>query len=152
MTKKKVLKIKYEPEFEIIGLFAGIKNYRLCWFMNKVLSLEFKRLSDISLTAYQAKSTDRFSLFFSENKELQISYFLLNNYNGSNILIPEPKNLDFLLLLKSNELRLDVNYLVKKLRDIPQVATAIRIIEPSKIKNLNNVLYDLEFGLLDMKL
>lgn len=150
VNKKHFLNIKYEPDFEVLGIFTGIKNYRLCWLINEFLSIKFKRLNDILITPFRLSSKEPFSLFFYKNNELQLDYYLLNNRSGDNILLPEPKNIDFLLLLKATEFRrIEVEKIVKNLRNIPQISTAIRFSESDKVKNLNSVLYDFELAMVE---
>ncbi len=149
MAKKIKLDVKYIPDFVALGLFASPNNYRLCWLINKAVNLNLTRKSDILLTPFGSEKPELFSFFFYKDNELNVAYYLLNNRKGQRVLLPEPKNLDYLLLMKSKDFRIDINELVAKLRNIPQIITAVWFKEQEKMKNLNNLLYDFEIALIE---
>ncbi len=149
MAKKLHLDLKYVPEFEVIGIFTSLVDYRLCWLINKNLSKKFQKINDIRLTPYKSKNKEYFSLFEYKNQDLEIKYYLLKNYSGRQLLLPDNKSLDYLMLLKSNEIRIDINELISKLRNIPQIAAAIWFNDLDKIKNLNDVLYEFETAMVN---
>ncbi len=150
MSKKLQLDLKYIPDFEVVGVFAGIQDYRLCWLINKYLNADFCREKDVLLTPFKNKEKASFSMFYYKNENLQLKYYLLSNKSEQYKLLPEPKGIDFLLILKSKEMRIDLNELSGKLRNIPQISTALWFKEPDKVKNLYNILYEFEIELLNI--
>ncbi len=149
MIKKLKFEVKYESDFQVLGIFSSLSNYRLCWFINKHLSLKLSRTNDISLTPFKVEKPQSFSLFTYMDRGLMIEYYLLNNRKNGHILLPEPKNLDYLLLLKSKDFRIDIENIVAKLRSIKQIAAVIWLKETEKVKNLNNLLYDFELAIIE---
>ncbi len=149
MTKKIKLEVKYESDFEVLGLFSSLSDYRLCWFINNSLGINLSRKTDITLTPFKSDKLESFSFFNYGDNELMVNYYLLNNRKGQNILLPEPKKLDYLLLLKAKDFRIDINEIVTKLRGVSQIATAVWFKQPEEVKNLDRLLYDLEMALVE---
>ena len=149
MTKKIRLDVEYIPEFEVIGIFSSLKDYRLCWIINNKLSTKFQRTADVELTPHKSKNKELFSLFEYKNTNLKVNYYLLKNRGSRQFLLPEHSNIDYLMLLKANEIRIDIDELITKLRNIPQISTAVWFKELDKIKNLNDLLYEFELTLIE---
>jgi len=121
----------------------------LCWIINNKLSTKFQRTADVELTPHKSKNKELFSLFEYKNTNLQVNYYLLKNRGSRQFLLPEHSNIDYLMLLKANEIRIDIDQLIAKLRNIPQISTAVWFKELDKIKNLNDLLYEFELTLIE---
>ncbi len=149
MTRKLKLNVSYESDFEVLGLFSGLSDYRLCWFINHALGINLSRTTDIALTPFKCNATELFPFFIHKDKELKVNYYLLNIRKDQKVLLPEPKKLDYLLLLKAKEFRVGIDDIAAKLRRIPQIATAVWFKETNKVKNLDSLLYDIELALVE---
>ncbi len=149
MVKKLKLEVKYVPENEVLGLFSGLSDYRLCWFINNSLGLKLSRTTDIALNPFKSEAPELFSLFIYRDKELMVDYYLLNNRKDHHLLLPEPKKLDYLLLLKAKDVRVNIDETIAKLRKVPQIVTAVWFKQTEKVKNLDRLLYDFEIALID---
>lgn len=149
MAKKLKLNVKYVPEFEVLGLFSSLSEHRLCWFVNSLLNIKLYREKDVLLYPYRAESPVLFPFYIYKDKTLMINYYIIKNRAEDHVLLPEPKNLDYLMLLRAKDIRIDLDDMVNRLRKIPQISMAVWFKEPGKVKNLDSLLYDFEHALIE---
>jgi hypothetical protein len=149
MTKKRKLSLEYVPEFTAIGVFTSQKYYRFCWFLNKHLNLDFRRLPDFLYKPYKQTESSPFPLFFHETPQLLLQYFLIVNKTSAGILFDQPQNLDLLLLLKNSGGQADPAQIIHNIKKIPMVQAAF-LLDDKLGKRATNIFYDLEmhFGSL----
>lgn len=124
MAKKIKLQLTYSPEFEAMGLSSNQKDYRLCWFLNRELRMNLRRLDDFHHKPKGGESNCSFAVFHHAIPELKQKYFLVNNRCSGGILLGEPRNLDYLLLIHGPESALPLDELLKRLRRMPAVQAA----------------------------
>ncbi len=143
MVKKRKLVLEYSPDFQAFGLFASLKGYRLCWLLNKDMGLDMKRMPDFLNTPNKATQPIAFPVFFYKNPALLIQYFLLVNKTSQGVLFDQPKNMDFLFLVRNPVDHDHANEVVKYVKQIPNVQ-AVFPIDEKQGKRAVNVLYDFE--------
>ncbi len=151
MSKKLKLAMEYTPEFSLIGVFTPQKDYRLCWLLNRHLKTDLRRLPDFIY--HHAKSTsgegkeDTFSVYHYESTALRTSYFMISNRGRQGVvLFPKPKNMDYLLLCRRASSVSDIQDMVKKIREVPDVQAAY-LLEDNPDRQAKEVLYDFEMYL-----
>jgi hypothetical protein len=139
---KKVLKIEKNPEydFHIAGIITGLRDYKLCFEINKCLELELTRLDDISLSAGRPGASTNHS-FFEYNGPDGEMYLLLGNRDKGNtgFYIPEMKNVDYFFLISHPPPGFEIKRIISGVREIAKVAGVYEII-PETIKSVNNFL------------
>ncbi len=143
MSKKRKLSIEYVPEFTNIGIFTSQKDYRLCWFLNQTLNLDFKRLPDFLHLPYKQTKESPFPLFFDELPQLLIQFFIIVNKTSAGILFDQPRNLDFLLLLKNSSGQANAEEIMNSIKNIPMVQAAY-LLDGKLGKRATTIFYDLE--------
>lgn len=143
MAKKRKLVLEYTPDFKAFGLFAPLKGYRLCWLLNKDMGLDMKRMPDFSHTPTKADQAISFPVFFYKNPALLLQYFLLVNKTMHGVLFDQPKNMDFLFLVRSPVDHGHAEEVVKYMRQIPNVQ-AVFPFDEKLAKRVINVFYDFE--------
>jgi hypothetical protein len=136
MARKILLDFKYEPEFHLIGLFSSLKNYKLAWDLNKQLGLDLRMLPSFSWQSLECP------LYRYENPERRLEVFLLGNRIINQNLFPEPKNMDYVMLLRNTGPHIDVPRMVADLRKIRNLQLALWL-KPLQKKTLD-LLFDLE--------
>jgi hypothetical protein len=136
---KKVLKIEYDYDFTLIGVIAGVKDYRLCWFLNKEIHLNLEKTDDIIL-GNSENNEIYFSCYRYFVEEGEIEYFLMANKGSEGYLIPERKEIDFFLLLNNLNHKADIDQLLSSIIKINIVQTAL-VLDVTKLKSKENLLF-----------
>ncbi len=120
MGRKK--NIKFEQDFEgvIFGIISQLKDYRLCWHINKQLDLDLRRLNDLEIINRRKNKTAIYSLYKYENEmDKWVVNLVSNKYQGEN-LIPEMKQADFFLVIRgevNNDHRQMISSSLKNISD-----------------------------------
>ena len=145
MPRKLKLNIEYVPEFSIIGIVSAQKDYRLSWLLNKYLDADLKKLQDFIFRSDKSKNPGRYAAYHHELPDLMAQYFLVSNKSNELHLLKEPKNLDYLFLLKNPGQHIKAADIVGKIRSVPPVEAAFIIDQPGAASN--TMLYDFELHL-----
>lgn len=143
MAKKRKLVLEYAPDFKAFGLFTALKGYRLCWLLNKDMGLNLKRVPEFMFAPHKATQAVSFPVFFYSNPALLLQYYLLMNKTSEGVLLEQPKNMDFLLLVRNPVDRGHVDEVVKYIKQTPNVQAVVPFDE-NLSKRVMNVFYDFE--------
>ncbi|MCO4293413.1 IPExxxVDY family protein [Solitalea sp. MAHUQ-68] len=135
---KKVLKVSFDFDFTLIGISAPTRDYRLCWFLNKELSLNLVKTEDIILTN-KTNEEIYFSKYHQYFEESEQDYFLLTNKGTEGFLVPEHKEIDFFLLIHNLNYQTERDTLLSKINKISITQTAF-FIDANKLKSKENLL------------
>lgn len=147
MAKKKLkLEVSFSPGFRAIGLFAAQKDYRLCWLLNQYLHLDLRRLPDFEYTPLNQSTPGHFAIYHCKVPELRMHYFLVCNKCSEGVLFGEPKNLDYLLLLKQPGDQLQLKDLINTVRKMPAIQ-AVYSLDGKLGKRGDAFFYDFEMYL-----
>lgn len=124
MVKLK-LDIAPDPELTIIGISSHEKDYRLCWALNKELSIELGRAdSDVQLDDEGQHAA--FAVFEHINEDEHMHVTLVNNRSTSGLLLKEQKMADYFLLL-NQDAPIEAEDLLARVRRTPFVLTAFAL-------------------------
>lgn len=124
MAKLK-LDMEPDPDITVIGISSHVKDYRLCWSINRSIGLELtRRRTDITDETNGIRAT--FSAFDHVDQELQARYTLVNNHSGDGILLKEQRQADYFLVV-DNELAENKPDLLDKVRSAEFVLTAFQL-------------------------
>ncbi len=146
MVKKRKLHIAYSPDFRAIGLFTDQKDYRLCWHLNRFLGTDLRRLPDFSYLPPNTAREILFPVFHYEDAPVMMRYFLIGNKSGEGPIFGDPKNLDYLLLLKQPSDQFNPSGLTRRLRSIPSIKAAV-LLDDILGKRAESFYYDFEMYL-----
>jgi len=139
---KKVLRIEEEalPDFLILGLITGTKDYKLCYEINRALSIELSRTDDIELPAGRPGAFTYHSCFEFPGSDGEL-YLVLGNKdrNHTGHYLPEYKNVDYFLLLANPATWFERADTIRLLRNIHQIS-GVYDIQPTQVKSINNIL------------
>lgn len=133
-AKKKIhkLAIEIESDYSLIGIASHENDYRLSWAINKSLGLDLKKKEDLTLDHPKNKILINYSLFIFDDENNYITYNLISNKSEKGFLIPEMKNIDFVLRVSGSPDQNLLNDLLFKLKKIDIVITAFQINEVSE--------------------
>lgn len=139
--KKYKLGIEADFNFDLIGLVCHQNDYRLCWAINDALDLKLQKADQPFLVSgKQGSVVSEHSLYTWDNELEDTQYFLIQNKDKTNFLIPEKAQIDFFLVVKEAGL-IDLKAVLSKLKLIDSILMAI-IFNPEEIKSANRLILD----------
>jgi hypothetical protein len=128
----------------MIGIAAAQPGYRFCWLVNNYFDISFVR--DPAQNIYlQKKDKEKkeneyqFAVYQYDLPDSDHKYLLYKLKDGSESLLPETKQMDYLWLIQTANPEEDAYRIARELRNIPDVQLA-QILTPEQLKNLNNLL------------
>lgn len=139
--KKSTLQVTHQYEFDLLGLVAPVKDYKMAWLINNSLGIRLVKAKD-------------FRMEFVHQPDLLISQFMLKKEHGyiqllknrshSNAglvryLIPELKIMDYFLLLQDYTLEMNINSYIDSLSGTRFIQNVVKL-DISKLKSKENLL------------
>ena len=137
---KLTLKFELDFDFVLVAITCSLKDYRICYLINKALRADFVRVDELNLNFIAENMSPSFSryAYFPENSETE--FYLLANKGTEGLLIPEMNGVDYFLLIKNFIDDEDLNYWISHIKKIPEVLAAVEV-EPKKLKSKENLLF-----------
>lgn len=129
VAKKKIHKLafEFESDFSLIGIASHENDYRLSWAINKSLDLDLIKVEDLLLNHPKHKIEINYSMYSSDDTNNYIAYHLISNKSDKGFLIPEMKNIDFVLRISGLPDTDFLNGLLSSLKKIDIIITAFLI-------------------------
>jgi hypothetical protein len=139
--KKSKLLIEASYDFDLLGLVAPLKDYKIAWLINRSLGLELKRDAD-------------YTMEFTNQPTLVISQYLLEREHGfiqllrnksypvagqARFLIPELKIMDYFLIVQDPANGLDLPTCMDELSKIKGIQNVVKL-DVTKLKSRDNLL------------
>jgi len=136
-------KLKIDPEFNfiLIGIATPLQDYRMAWFVNNTLHKQLAKTDDLVQIDPVNRIQTGFARFDYEEMLTMSMFHIIQNKQGPNCLIPELKELDYLLIIKGAYYLPRNQEILKKIKDIEQIQVAV-IIDPESLKSKNNLIFD----------
>lgn len=127
--KKKIhkLKLEIEDDFQLIGIASHENDYRLSWALNQQLGFTFTKKTDLVITHPKHKVETNFTRFIHEDELEYLTYTLFSNKSEGGFLLPEFKNIDFILKVSGNPDTEQLAVLTNGIKQINIVITAFVI-------------------------
>lgn len=150
MPRKILLEYQYAPDFAVVGIFSPVKDYRLAWLMNDCLGLDMSLLPGFHWNSADRQQEYYCRIFSHEDPANFMQVYLLNNKTSQGILIPKPRNLDYLFLIKDPGTPAKIQEMASKIRGINQVQMTV-LLNDAPDKAVLAFYYDLEMFLANHK-
>ena len=136
-----VLAEDFFSDAKILGIVAPVKDYRFCWLLNQCLGCDFRLNSDIEIQLARKNRQYFFSVYEYGEAGTSIFHYIYNNQFEGEYLLPEFRHLDFLWLLKGDNVQDDhLLYLQQSIKNIQGVQLVIRL-EKEKIRNKTHLVF-----------
>lgn len=137
---KVTLKFELDFDFILIAITSSLKDYRLCYQINKALQVNFSRIQELSLSYPEGQMEQNFNryAYFPDNSEAE--FFLLTNKGTEGLLIPEMNKVDYFLMIRNFIDEEDLTHWMSHIKKIPEVLAAVEV-EPKKLKSKENLLF-----------
>ena len=140
ILNRKILKFEIDLDFVLIAVTTSLKDYRICYLINKFLNFNFIKIPDLSVDIHQDGSPFLFSLYNYYWETSKTDLYFIANKGPEGYLIPEMRKADYFLLIKNHLADNEVDSLVSTLNKIPEIVAAVKI-DPKKIKSRENLLF-----------
>jgi hypothetical protein len=150
MAKKNRLEPAIGQINAIIGIATSLRDYRLVHFINQYLEIDLVNVDDLPVYNSKTETFSGFSLYRFHHPDLRTDFCLISNNNGTNILIPSLKQINYLLLLQGAAYKQHVDGMITSIRKIQGVQAVIAINQAS-IREIDPILEDLELHILELK-
>jgi len=140
ILNRKFLKFEIDLDFVLIAITTSLKDYRICFLINKFLNFNFIKIPDLTVDIQQKGSPLMFSLYNYFWETTKTDLYFIANKGAEGYLIPEMRQADYFLLIKNHIAENDADGMVSALNKIPEIVTAVKI-DPKKIKSRENLLF-----------
>lgn len=131
-TKNKIRVASFEDTFAI-GINCGLPDYKLAWFVNRKLGIDFTREEDLY------DSGIPFSFFYYTGGENCQVYNLVSIQSQNKALLDFNPRLDYLLVIRNGVLPEKIDFIIKNLREIEGIVHAF-LLDVNKGKALKQAL------------
>ena len=125
----------------LLGIMAPVKAYQFCWQLNNLMGIDFRINNDIEIQLTKKKRNYFFAVYEYGEEHTALVHYLYNNQFDGEYLLPEFKHLDFLWLLKGDEVKEDaLQHLIESIRIIKGVQLVTELTN-EKIKNKEHLVF-----------
>ncbi len=132
------LEIEEDFDFFMLGICSHIKDYRLCWEINKDFDIELSKDSDLEVISNGELKSYSFNIF--EDNSRPNDFYLLSNKSELGYLIPEEKRCDYFLIIKGPIDEDEEVDIIKRLNASKNILTCYPI-EAAELKSRNNLIF-----------
>ena len=124
----------------MIGIVSAQPGYRFCWMVNNYFDIDFKNYPEQNIALKKKDTTLYFPTYQYDLSNSSYKYLLYKLKNGSESLLPETKQLDYLWLIQTADPEHDAHIILQELRNIPDVQLAQLLVTEQLKKSLGNLL------------
>jgi hypothetical protein len=140
ILNRKFLKFEIDLDFVLIAVTTSLKDYRICYLINKYLNFNFVKIPDLAVDLAEGGGKSLFSIYSYHWETTRTDLYFISNKGTEGYLVPEMRKMDYFLLIKNYFSENDSNAMVASLNKIPEIVTAVKI-DPKKIKSHENLLF-----------
>ncbi|HEY8927564.1 MAG TPA: IPExxxVDY family protein [Mucilaginibacter sp.] len=137
---RKFLKFEIDLDFVLIAVTTSLKDYRVCYLINKALNFNFARFPDLEVDIHHGAEPVLFSLYRYSWETTETDFYFIGNKGSDGYLVPEMKKADYFLLIKNYIDDNELDSIISALNKIPEIVAAVKI-DPKKIKSRENLLF-----------
>ena len=137
--KKHKLEVAFEEDFCLLGLVTDEPDYKLCWLINQVMDMDFKKLDDLILFHKKLDVDQVFTLFRYYDKESLLTYRVINNRSDRGYFLDELVNLDYLIHIQGEVITEKIKPFMMKVGKIESVRMCVPV-DLKRIKHKERLL------------
>ena len=141
LLNTKELTEDFFSDTRLLGIMAPVKDYQFCWHLNSTIGLDFRMNNDIEIKLVKRKRNYFFSVYEFCEPTGSLSHYIYNNQFDGEYLLPEFKHLDFLWLMKGDEVSDEaLQQTIRSIRTIERVQVVVELTH-EKIKNKEHLVF-----------
>src|SRR5690606_35871155 len=138
---KVTLKYELDLDFVLVAITSPLKDYRLCYFVNKVTGLSFQKTEEHEVWMPPPVGKTYFSCYACFSTTSDTEYYLLaNKGTEGRLLVPEMRQSDYFVLIRNFIDEEDLVVLQDQIAGISDVVVASEI-SPQKLKSKENLIF-----------
>jgi hypothetical protein len=142
-VSEKRIKNEISTDYKLVGVASSLKEYKLCYHLNELLSCDFRKLKDIIFESVDRSSKVQFSVFKAGAEDDLNRFIVFTNKNPGEVLLPEVVNFDYIIQIEGKYESEEIKNLVEGIKRLPEVMMATEI-PLKKIKNKERLVYEEE--------
>lgn len=137
------LHMPIQVDYDLIAIVSPLRNYRLAFFINRRLAMDFVRKSDLSLDLAKQQVSAYFPKYYFYEPLNKTHYYLLNNLAAASSvrMLPELKQADYLFMLKGNRTGKLKKEIVKQVYQITNVQACFEV-KVDQLHSKQNLIFD----------
>lgn len=134
--------LKFEPDFDfvLIAITSPLKDYRLCYQINKQLGVDFVRIEELTMHVGNEAVAPCFNRYAYLPEDSETEFYILSNKGSEGFLIPEMNRVDYFLMIRNFIDEEDLEFWQSRIKKLPDVLAAVEV-EPKKLKSKENLLF-----------
>jgi hypothetical protein len=140
MVAEKRIINELSTDYKLIGLASSLKEYTLCFHLNRLLGCDLRKLKDLELSHSDRTREVSFSVFKAGEEHDRNRFIVFGNKTPGEVLLPELANFDFIIQVEGRYEEEEVKHLVEGINRFPQVMMCTEIVL-KKIKNKDRLVY-----------
>lgn len=140
ILNRKFLKFEIDLDFVLIAVTTSLKDYRICYLINKFLNYNFVKMPDLSVEIHPGETPVQFSMYHYNSGENGTDSYFIANKGTEGYLVPEMRRADYFLMIRNYIDENELDSLISLLNKISEVVAAVKI-DPKKIKSRENLLF-----------
>lgn len=137
---RQILNFELDLDFILIAITSQLKDYVLCYHINKVLHADFRKINDYELNLFAGNEPLQFSQYFYQTGASETTFYIIANRGANGLLIPEMSSTNYFMLIKNHFDEDDLDHTMYRLRQIENVKKAVKV-DPRKIRSNENLLF-----------
>ena len=125
----------------LLGIVAPVKNYQFIWHINQNLGYTFRLNSDLEIELRKKTRNYFFSIYEYQIPQTTIVHYLYHNQHMGEYLLPEFKHLDFLWMIKGDDISgIEVSDIQQMIKQLP-VVQFVNEMTHEKIKHKQHLIF-----------
>lgn len=137
---RKILSFELDLDFILIALRSPLRDYRLCYHINKELHTDFRKTADYCLPLFGGAEPMQFSQYVYNIEASETEFYIIANHGTTGCLIPEMGSTNYFLLIKNHFDDEDLENVLLRLKKIAFIES-VKQIDPKNIKSHENLLF-----------
>ena len=130
---------EFFDDTRLLGIMAPVKDYQFCWHLNNNIGHDFRVNNDIEIKLLRKRRWYFFGVYEYCEPTRFLSHYVYNNQFEGEYLLPEFKHLDFLWLMKGDEV--SDESLQETIQTIRGINGVQLVVELTNIKNKENLVF-----------
>ena len=132
---------EFFDDTRLLGIMAPVKDYQFCWHLNSTTGLNFRNNNELEIQLTKKKRNYFFAVYEYAEPTRFLSHYVYNNQFDGEYLLPEFKHLDFLWLMKGDEVSDEsLQETIQTIKSINSVQLVIELTN-EKIKNKEHLVF-----------
>ncbi len=141
LLNTKELTEDFFSDTRLLGIMAPVKDYQFCWHLNSTIGLDFRVNNEIEIKLIKKKRNYFFSVYEYCEPTGSLAHYIYNNQFDGEYLLPEFKHLDFLWLMKGDEVSDGaLQQTIQSIRVIDKVQVVVELTQ-EKIRNKEHLVF-----------